>query len=513
MSEASAWRRWWVVLPALGALVLPVLALIPFGALWLWEQGWLLIWLGAAAVLGLAGYVFVYRLRRKAFAAQGAKQEHELDEALAMANADWSPRELAAWEAVQGMAGQVAPEIVADQQRLLATARRVIEQVARHYHPQERHPVWRFTLPEALLLTERVSARLREVLLTHVPGSHMIRAGQLLRLWEFKPAARRSAEVLRGMTLAYRLARWMNPSWALLAEARARLLSAAWSDAGDYLRRKGARIWVEEVGRAAIELYSGRLNVDAEQLHAAAASESFGPGVRAAELPGPLRLVVAGQRQAGKSSLVNALLGKTAAGVDVLPLTREFSGYELQRDGVSEAVIIDTPGLDGEASLQRIVDCAWESDCLLWVVAAHRADRGLDDAALTAVRARFAADSRRIMPPVLTVASHVDRLSPAREWAPPYDVAEPACAKAIAIREALEAIAEDLQVPLDSVVPARLDSAARLYNIDLLWALLLQRLERAHRGRALRIRQAVPQRPWRRVLQQAARAGLGPLFR
>lgn len=503
------WRRWWAVLLVLGAAVLPFLVLIPFGVLWLWQQNWLLEWLGAAGVLGLGGYGYTHWLRRQAERARAAWHEQKLDETLSVPDADWSPRDLAAWNTVQAVAAEADKDIVADYRLMLTTGRRVIEQVARHYYPEDRHPTWSFTVPEALLLTERVSVRLRHVLLDHVPGSHLIRAAQLLRLWELKPAAQKGARVLRSVTAAYRLARLVNPSWAFLAEARERLFSAALGDAGDYLRRKGAQIWVEEVGRAAIELYSGRLRVDAEQLRVAAGREPFGPCVTAAELPGPLRLVVAGQTQAGKSSLVNALLGEMAAGVDVLPLTSAFSGYELRREGVPEAVIIDTPGVDGETSMSRIVDCACEGDCLLWVVAAHRADRALDRAVLEAVRARFAADSRRIPPPLLVVASHVDRLSPAREWVPPYDVNKPVRPKAIAIREALEAIASDLQVPLDAVVPVRLDPPAAVYNIDLLWALLIQRFERARRGRALRISQATPQRQWKRVLQQAARAGLG----
>ncbi|EAR22598.1 GTPase family protein [Nitrococcus mobilis] len=494
---------------ALVALVLPLLVLIPFGVLWLWEQGWLLAWLGAAAGLALSGYGYAQWLRRQIARAQFSKQVQALDEAPSEPDADWSPRELAAWEAVQALAAQVDKDIVADHRLMLATARRVLEQVARHYYPEERHPIWRFTVPEALLLTERVSARLRQVLLDHVPGSHMIRAGQLLRLWEFKPAAQRGAQVFRGVTLVYRLTRLVNPGWALLAEARERLFAAALGDAGEYLRRKGAQIWVEEVGRAAIELYSGRLQVDAGQLCGAAGREPFGSGVTAAEPPGPLRLVVAGQTQAGKSSLVNALLGEIAAGVDVLSLTTACRGYELQREGVPEAVLIDTPGLEDEAGLEQIVDRACDGDCLLWVVAVHRADRALDRAALTAVRARFAANLQRIPPPLLVVASHVDRLSPAREWAPPYNVNEPVRPKAIAIRAALETIAIDLQVPLDTVVPVRLDPPAALYNTELLWALLMQRFERAQRGRALRIRQSIPARHWRRVLQQAVRAGLG----
>ncbi len=60
----------------------------------------------------------------------------------------------------------------------------------------------------------------------------------------------------------------------------------------------------------------------------------------------PLRLLLGGQVNAGKSSLINALLNEIRAASDALPLTSEFTAYELKREGVPQALIIDSPGLD-----------------------------------------------------------------------------------------------------------------------------------------------------------------------
>ncbi len=507
------WWRWWALALGFMTIALPFVALVPLGALWLWQQGWLLWWLATAAGVSIAGFGYARWLHHRARRTHPNMRDNAPDDPVSAPDEDWATRELAAWEAVRALSVEVDPAIVADHRLLLATARTTIESVARYYHPEQRYPLWRFTVPEALMLTERVSARLREVILDHVPGSHMIHAGQLLRLWEFKPAAERGVRLFRGMTAIYRVARLVNPGAALLAEARERIFSALMGDAGAYLRRRGAQIWVEEVGRAAIELYSGRLRVDATRLADAAGAESLGPGVDLAELPGPVRIVVAGQTKAGKSSLVNTLLGEVAAGVDALPLTSGFSGYELHLDGIPEAVLIDTPGLDDNRTSTEVVDCAVNGDCILWVVPAHRADRAVDRAALDAVRARFATDLERALPPLIVVASHIDRLKPVREWAPPYDLENPADDKARAIRQALEAIADDLAVPLESVVPARLDPPSRAYNIELVWALLAQRFELAQRGRAQRIGRSLPRRQWRTVLAQARRAGIGVVRR
>jgi uncharacterized protein len=504
-TERNFWRSWWAVVLALAAAVIPLLALIPLGGLWLWQQGFVLWWLGAALLFGAGGYLSARWFQHQAARADREQERLETWTPVSPPDEDWSNNDLAAWTKVQKLAAEANPYMIGDSDLLLDAARATIDVVAQHYYPNLKDPIWRFTLPEALLLTERVSGRLREVLLTSVPGSHLIRAGQLRRIWELKPAAETGLRVFRHVQSVYRVARLVNPVGALIAEARDKLLAAAFGETGNQLRRKGARIWIEEVGRAAIELYSGRLRLTAEELaHAAAQAPDLGTKAPA---PGPLRIVVGGQTNAGKSSLVNALLGEVVAGVDVLPHTAELTSYELTRDGAPEAVIIDVPGIENERSMRLAVETACEADCVIWVVAAHRPDRALDRSALDAIRAYFAARPQRVMPPVLIVASHVDRLSPAREWSPPYDLTTSTRPKETAIRAALEAIAADLDVATPDVVPVRLVPRDDIYNVDLVWALLAERFDDARRGRAVRLRVARSGQDWKRILKQASRGG------
>ena len=296
--------------------------------------------------------------------------------------------------------------------------------------------------------------------------------------------------------------RVVNPVSAVLAEVRERLLSVAMDKTTDYLKQKGARIWVEEVGRAAIDLYSGRLQADAGQMASIAASEES-----TRPQPGPVQVLVAGQLKAGKSSLVNALLKDTQSAVDALPMTAHAERYQLSADGEPLAVLIDTPGI------REAHDAAWwgeqcESvDCLIWVVSAHRADRELDRQVLESIRAWFRDNPTRRMPPVLVVVSHIDRLSPAREWSPPYDLTALERPKAVAISEALQQIATDLGLPDTDLVPVRLDQGETGYNIDLLWSALFERLEQARHGRAQRLNRLGRKRDWRKVMQQARGAG------
>ncbi|MEX0584220.1 MAG: GTPase domain-containing protein, partial [Natronospirillum sp.] len=382
-------------------IVLPVLLLLPAGVIWLWERGWVYWWLLLAAVLTLGGYLFARWIQRRLAPVERPKdsdQTQDTDAPVAEPDANWSPQDLEAWREVQTLAQQTDRDILASQTLLLQRARTVIDRVALHYYPEHKDPIWNFTLPEALLLSERISQRLRLVLIEHVPAAHMIQVGQIMRLWQLKTT---SQKFYQGAYFAYRLVRWVNPVAAILAEARERVLEVAFGSTSNYLRQKGARIWVEEVGRAAIELYSGRLHGDPQQLADLATQETV-----ARPVPGPVQVLIAGQVNVGKSSLVNALLQDSQVAVDLLPMTTGSERYQLTNEGEPIAVLIDTPGItSGHSSAWWHRQCA-EVDCLVWVVAAHRADRELDLRALETLRENFRGQPQRSMPPVLVVVSH-----------------------------------------------------------------------------------------------------------
>jgi len=500
-------RRMWAFLVGLSLLALPFLALIPLGILWLWQEGWLLWWLIGAAILALVGYLPAWWWRRsqreQMRAADDDERVPDSDQ-----GTEWSPRELQAWQEVRQIAADADPDIVTDRDRLLGAARETIERVAMHYHPDERDPIWSFTVPELLMLTERVSVRLRAVVTDHVPAAHLVEAGHLLRIWGYKPMAVTGARVFRHLHNAWRVTRMTNPVAALLAEARQRLVGAAMTEAGEWLRTEGARIWVEEVGRAAIELYSGRLRIDIERLHELAATEGAGQGVSEAGLPGPLRVLVAGRVNAGKSSLVNALLGEPAAGVAATRLTERSSGYRLAHETLPEGLLVDTPGLNSTADIERLVDRAWESDLLLWVVPADGGDLTLDRGTLNAIRARFAADPRRSPIPVAVIVSRVDRVGTAQACDPscPPGATEDGSVGAEALRSRVARVADTLRVPPAYVVPTRLDPPEEAWNLDQVWALLGTCYPEARRCRAQRLQLEATGADWKKLLHQTAGA-------
>ncbi len=220
--------------------------------------------------------------------------------------------------------------------------------------------------------------------------------------------------------------------------------------------------------------------------------------------------MVLGRANVGKSSLINALFGRLAAATDVLPdTTIGLTPYRLEREEMTAALIFDTPGCDTNLLSEKTLrETAMMADLILWVCAAHRPDRQLDRLRLDALRDGFTERPDRRPPPVLIVVSHIDRLRPPREWQPPYDLLNPQGSKAMNIRAAVEAVAGDLAVPVETVIPVCL-AENRIYNVDdVLWAAILDQRNEAIKGRFLRcLNQRIREENWVLLRRQLANAG------
>jgi uncharacterized protein len=467
-------RSLWIAAVGLGAL--PFAALVPLGVLWLWQQGGLGIWflIGSVCFVG-AGLLF-----RRA-----ARPEPRTDGAEGSADTppepEWTPADKIAWQRVQGFARRATGAMLMDQHAMIATASAVMEDVARHYWPDRSEAVWHFTLPEALLLAERVSRRTRTLTIEAVPGSRSIRIGDVMQAYRVKQTVAAAASVFGG---PWRIGRMtLNPMQALAAELNQRVRGYAAAGFSSLMLDRIARIVIEEVGREAINLYSGRLRADLDELMAVKPDEVAPQGAALS----PLRILIGGKVNAGKSSLVNALCGEVVAAVDVLPVGDVATSHAVGGTGDRpELELIDCVGLDRDAAIPKLTGMAAACDLIVWVVAANDGARDLDRRLIDAVRAHFAANPHLKAPPLLIALSHTDRLRPFNEWEPPYDIAAPLGRKAEAIRGAVDATAEALGVGLEDIVPVRLDTGA-LYNIDALWTAIVARLPEARQGQLVRL--------------------------
>ncbi|MBF0159753.1 MAG: 50S ribosome-binding GTPase [Magnetococcales bacterium] len=460
-----------LLLPALIlAIVLPVLVLLPLGLLWLWQAGYLWTWLIGACGCTLAGWLVV-QYQKKLLSQDAGRNDWQdnLDATLP----HWTAKDRAAWNDLQQFARATHIAEMNNSQAWLDLGSDIVRRVAGHYYPQVSEPVWHFTLPEALLLLERVSSRLHAKVDGAIPFADQLTIGTVLRIYGW----RRVLDYADVLWDCYRVIRLANPLSALVGEIRGALTHRLMAFGQERFAKILVRMFIEEVARAAIDLYGGHLRVPV-----ATPLSTDGP----LQVATPLQILIAGQVNAGKSSLVNALLAQIQAPMDILPATTGFTAYPLEKEGVMYAQLIDSQGLSDDQAVTRLVQKAVQCDLLLWVCSADRADRQLDRTALTALHNHFAAHPEQHRPRVVLVVSHIDLLRPVKEWAPPYDIAQSDRPKAVAIRTALETIRADLELPVDDVVPVCLRQPPGYYNVETAWATISHYLPDAENARLLR---------------------------
>lgn len=491
-----------VVFVILG-LALPMLLLMLLGSVWLWQQGYLLHWALFTCAITILAYLLQFWLFRDVrpqdlTAAEEASAEAETDPS-------WTPREAEAWEAVKRLASEAPSNAFASRDAAIALGLRTVETVALRLHPKVHDPLWQFTAPEALALIEQVSSRLRSFINDSFPLGDRLTVAQIRRLYRWRGvigAAERAYDI-------WRVARLLNPATAATQELRERLSKKMLELGKDYFTRRLTTVYVEEIGRAAIDLYSGRMRILTGGLakHVSEDSECDAAAI-AARMIEPIRILVAGQVGAGKSSLINALSNEIQAAVDALPTTGGFTAFTLKRENFPAAVLIDSPAIAGLYEREAIIEEATECDLLLWVSAAHRADREIDLAALAALREHFAARPNRRQPPIILVLTHIDRLRPFQEWKPPYDLTSPDEGKAASIRAAVEAVAKDLGLSEDDVVPVCLQPELGCYNVDAVWGKAIEVLPQVQRTHLVRrLREAENRWDWKQIWSQVKKGG------
>lgn len=504
-SAAARTVRW--VLIGIG-LLLPVLTLVPIGSFWLWQNGYLLWWALAAVATTVTAWGVQRWLLRPRTASARSPLPADIDQSDLGAGADpaWTPAELAAWRKVLEIAKATDADALTNREAATQLGIRTVEVVALAIHPDRRDPLLQFTAPEALALIEHVSHRMNAFITQNIPLGDKLTVAQMTALYRQRgllAAGEKAYDVWRAIRL-------LNPATALASEVRERLSKEMMAWGKDQVMRRLVAVYVEEVGRAAIDLYGGRLRVSEGALAEHVSSKSARDlAAGADEVAEPLRLFVAGQTSTGKSSLVNALAAEVRAAVDALPATNSFKPYSLQRDGLPAALIVDSPGLtpnaaQREALVEELASC----DLVLWVCAANRADRELDRQALDAVRAYFAAHTNRRRPPMLLVLTHVDRLRPFQDWSPPYDVNDATSPKAASMRAAIEAASSDLGFATGDVVPVCLAAEHERYNLDAVWAAIADRLPQAQANQLVRtLRDAEGVWDWSHIWAQAKSGG------
>jgi predicted GTPase len=495
-------RRWWWII-ILSAFALPYLLLVAAGSFWLFEQGWLLWWSSLTAVTSLGAW-FWFRSR-----SGGPLPPLRVE---TKSDPQWSPAARAAWQQVDALAtryenSNVAINEPADCWPILWD---VLETVAKSFHPESTDPLLETPLPHLFKVMELVAHDLGQATNQNLPGAHILTLNDLRFVG-------RLAELNRRFYVVYKvLAFGINPVSAIVRHFRDLATDKLWGASSDAVRNWALGLAVRRAGFYAIQLYSGQLVLDSQAFEKFVSRGSLDDLRRSDEqgaAPGePLRILILGQLKAGKSSLVNGLFGSVKAASDVIPLTVGVDAYLLQRDGIDQALILDTAGYADPRVKQSPFDVLQDQlkycDLVLLVCSATSAARDSDRRLLDELRGHFAARPDRVMPPLLVVLTHIDQLRPWDEWTPPYDLRNPAGKKGQNIAEAVTAVAGDLAVDVDQVVPVCL-LPERRYNVDeALVGAILEALPESRRARYLRcLEQYRGAEYWRQLRVQALNAG------
>lgn len=480
--------RWRIgVIALLVAAPMTFLAGVAFYALWLWGVGFW-AWWPMFACFSLAWFLAWWWTRKRLL----------LPPVDMNPPMHWTERDKEAWKIVEARAGVVLTrEQLTDLATYHDSAADLALEIARFYQPKANDPFGRLTVPEILAVVELASQDLTQLVATYVPGSHLLTIDQ----WKS------TTQLVDWFQKANNLYWVISGIFAPLETAAKYIASRATTDKTMSGVQTGIQQWfyaayVQRIGHYLVELHSGRLKVGAKryrELTAPSVATAAEPPVTTAGTapaePTPSRqvtLTLMGQVKAGKSSTANALLGEQRAITDVLPATSEITRYRLRSPGLpTELDILDTVGYGHEGpradQLKATTEAAQQSDALLLVLHATNPGRLADMQLLDRMREWFASRPDLKMPPIVGVVTHIDLLSPAKEWAPPYNWVEPTRPKEHTIARALAAVREQFGGRLADVVPVCVVPGKEFGVKEALLPAVSSQLDEAHAVGLLRV--------------------------
>lgn len=458
----------WRVIVVVSLIAVPILGWAGVGSYYLWSIGWgFWAWWLMMSMVAL-GYFLAWHWQRNRQLLQPPDFE---------VPPQWTERDRQAFRLVENRAKnaeQLPVEKLGDVSLYLQTAQDMAQELARFYHPDAVDPIDYLTVPELLSVMELAAHDMRKLVDEHLPGGH------LLTVRDWKRARQIQQWYQTGSNLWWAVAACFNPIETGLRYAAAQ----AGISAPLRLLQQNLFLWfytafIQRLGHYLIDLNSGRLRVGAEryrellaqfkeqQRHSPTTLEkqSVGPFPSesnvdrdAAEQVQEVSITLLGQVKAGKSSLVNALLGEQRAITGVVPTTSGVERYELISPGIPTRLILhDTPGYAHAGpradQLEATAQAARQSDLLFLVLHARNPGRQADLAMLDQLSAWFADRPELRPPPVIAVLTHIDLLSPMMEWSPPYSWTNGTRTKEVNIREAITTVREQFGERLVSVVP------------------------------------------------------------
>ena len=432
---------------------LPVLGLAGVGLYFVSQQGYLVWFLVLMASITLATKVVLVWLHR-----HDAKLSVQGDSIVEPSD-DWSDREYEIWS----RGNEVIHECLRDNDDwsgLQTHALKIVRMTADEYGRTE----WDFSVPASLRMFEEVSRRYRRTLQMHVPFVEAVKVAHVRYAVQNQENIGRFGKTYRVARNLWRGLRLLNPAAAVASEVRDYITGEIFSKVSVETQWQLKKAFLQEVLSVAMDLYSGRFNVEDAEVLSSQITEHDRD--RMALPLDPVRIAVVGQQNSGKSSLINALRGEVGAQVDVLPVVGKTMVYACSMQGVEHLHRVELPAVaGGTATTDELVSELTESDIVIWVLKADQPARALDVDLYERFKAHYQhkATLQKKQPVLLGVLNQIDRLSPASHWNPPYDLDADEVEKVCNINEALKYNEELL--PFEIVIPIALAPDQLPYNL------------------------------------------------
>jgi len=435
-------KHWRLVLVLL-LLGLPMALFLGVGVAAFWQSGrmqWL--WWMLPVCWGLA-YLLARRWRPQ-LVTLPAPEIHQ--------PRHWTLRDEAAWQLVQQQqqhVTQLPPKHLADPHFYLQSAMDLALDISRHYHPKSRRdPVGSLTVSEIMAAAQLAIEDSAAWVQDYVPGS------QLLTVDHWRMLAKAPGWVKTVSNASWAVSILVNPLNVGRFLASKLTVDATSKQIQENVLAWFYAVFMRHTGFYLIEMNSGRLRGGAaryrelqRQLQDRPLVAAPQPNARSdqgePEQPCDVTIVLLGQANAGKSSLVNAILTDRQAPVDVLPTTKGVVRYRLDLEGAADRLImLDTVGHGNEGAspreLEEVTRAAQQADLIVMVASATNPAKSCDVDLLNDIRCRVESSTKSKLPPVVVALTHVDRLSPVLEWAPPYNWQQPGSPKEQSIAGAVE---------------------------------------------------------------------------
>lgn len=448
------------------AVIIPLTTLMGFGIYALFSSGYMLYYMGLLAFCALCGAFAAWLIRKRT----AGPAPEDVSETMVQPASDWSDFDLRVWEETNTYIQEaLKPEVQWPDMALLAKSTAIF--VADRYHGQNSSKELSFSAIELLKMMEEASRRYRRTLKDHVPYIEKIKLSTIKTVYTHKDKVKPFKKIWN----VYRAYRAFTP-YGLLAEARGLIVGRLFDGVSAELQIRLKKAFLQEVASVAIDLYSGRFRLD-DQGRAETSEED---AESMAPAPDPLRVCVIGQISAGKSAVINALMGGMQAEINRLPSTDRTTIYQCGFDGLDTVHLVDLPGFDGnDKNLESLMREVAQSDMVLWVIKASQSSRALDVSFFKRMNSFYSdpANRSRKRPVLIGALSHVDRLKPLDEWQPPYNLDTPDRPEAKTIKAALEY--NQGQLELDEWVALSVSEKSPHFNVDELVSTLQSRFDSA----------------------------------